>query len=100
MIEVDALFFINCYYQFAILNVREYRGVIDNHFAVKLKDCDNPGRWSSFTFQSEYEKGRGTGDYKLHIFPTGASPVPLVDGKIKVVDWEFYYKVWFGMRIV
>ena len=35
MIEGDALFFVYCYYQFAILNVREYRGVIDNQFAVK-----------------------------------------------------------------
>ena len=26
--------------------------------------------------------------------------MPLVDGKIKVADWEFYYKGWFGMRVV
>ena len=65
-----------------------------------FENVDNPGGWSSFTFRSEYEKGRGTGDYKLHSFPTGASPVPLVDGEIKVADWEFYYKGWFGMHVV
>ena len=26
--------------------------------------------------------------------------MPLVDGKIKVADWEFYYKRWFGVRVV
>ena len=31
-----------------------------------FENIDNPGGWSSFTFRSEYEKGRGTGDYKLH----------------------------------
>ena len=36
-----------------------------------FENVDNPGGWSSFTFRTEYEKERGTGDYKLHIFPTG-----------------------------
>ena len=65
-----------------------------------FENVDNTGGWSSFTFRSEYEKGRGTGDYKLHSFPTCASPVPLVDGEVKVADREFYYKGWFGMRVV
>ena len=46
------------------------------------------------------KKGRGTGDYKLHILPTGASPVPLVYGERKVAAWEFYCKGWHGVREV
>ena len=65
-----------------------------------FENVDNPGGWSSFTFQSEYGNGWGTGDYKLQSFPTRASPVPLVDGEIKVADWEFYYNGWFGMCAV
>ena len=63
-----------------------------------FENVDNPGGWSSFTFRAEYEKGQGPGDYKLHIFLTGASPVPLVDGERKVADWEFYYKGWNGVH--
>ena len=65
-----------------------------------FENVDNPGGWSSFTFQSGYEKGRVTGNYKLHSLPTGASPVPLIDGERKVADWEFYYKGWHGVREV
>ena len=52
-----------------------------------FEHVDNPGGCSSFTFRAEYEKGQGTGDYKLHSLPTVALPVPLVDGERKVVDW-------------
>ena len=65
-----------------------------------FENVDNPGGWSSFIFRADYEKGRGTGDYKLHSFPTSASPVLLVDGERKVADWEFYYKGWHGVREV
>ena len=65
-----------------------------------FENVDNPGGWSSFTFRAEYEKGRGTGGYKLYIFPTGASPVPLIEGERKVGDWEFYYKGWHGVHEV
>ena len=50
-------------------------------------NVDDPGGWSSFALRAEYEKGRGTSDYKLHSLPTGALPVPLVDGRIKVANY-------------
>ena len=63
-----------------------------------FENVDNPGEWSSFTLWAEYEKGRGTSNYKLHSLPIGASPVPLVYGKRKVADWDFYHNGWHRVR--
>ena len=41
MIEGGSLFFINCYYQFAILNVREYRGGDRQPFCSEVKGLTN-----------------------------------------------------------
>jgi hypothetical protein len=61
-------------------------------------DVDNPGDWSEYTFRPEFEKTGGR--YKRHVLPTGASPVPLVNNKRELDDWEFHYKGWTGTNNV
>jgi hypothetical protein len=55
---------------------------------------DNPGNWSKYTFQAQFNR---QGKYTCHALPTGATPVP-VDGKGKRTwkDWEFHYNGWYG----
>jgi hypothetical protein len=54
-------------------------------------DVDNPGHWSQYTYCTEFDsKGR----YRRHTIPTGALPVPLLEGEQKLGDWQFHYKGW------
>ena len=56
-------------------------------------EVDNPGGWDEFTFRPEFAT-KGEKQYVRHVLPTGASPVPEVDGKRKVGPWEFFYGGW------
>ena len=52
-------------------------------------EIDNPGKWCNFTFRPEF--GSNGGAYTKHTLPTGATPVPEVDGKRCRGAWEFHY---------
>ena len=53
-------------------------------------EIDNPGQWCNFTFRPEF--GANGGAYTKHTLPTGATPVPEVDGKRCRGPWEFHYQ--------
>ena len=57
---------------------------IRNTTVPDFEDVDNPGQWSSFTFQPKYKRdARGKlSDCLYHALPTGATPVP-ADGNGK-----------------
>jgi hypothetical protein len=59
-------------------------------------DVDNPGGWDEFTYRPEFSP-KGEKQYVRHVLPTGASPVPEVDGKRAVGPWEFFYGGWKDM---
>ena len=60
-----------------------------------FKDLDNPGQWSSFSFQPVYKKKKGVDTYKHHCLPTGYIPVEEnVDGSREEGGWKFYYQGW------
>jgi hypothetical protein len=54
-------------------------------------EVDNPGSWCQYTYRAEFDS---KGQYKHHVVPTGAMPVPLKDGERKFGDWEFHYEGW------
>jgi hypothetical protein len=54
-------------------------------------EVDNPGSWSQYTYRAEFDS---KGQYKHHVVPTGAMPVPLKDGERKLGEWDFYYEGW------
>ena len=59
---------------------------------ASFADVDNPGGWSSFTFQPKFDKAS---KYKYHALPTGATPVkPDSEGKRICGDYEFFYDGW------
>ena len=58
-----------------------------------FSDVDNPGGWDEFTYRPEFAT-KGDKQYVKHVLPTGATPVPEVDGKRKVGPWEFFYGGW------
>ena len=52
---------------------------------------DNPGGWSSYSFNPKFVSGR----YDGHYLPTGCTPVPTNEsGERKCGDWDFYYEGW------
>ena len=53
---------------------------------------DNPGNWSDFTFRPQFKTP--SGPYICHALPTGATPVPEMNGKRMVNEWEFHYSGW------
>jgi hypothetical protein len=88
---------------------------------VPFEEVDNPGCWSSYTFQPVFQnnkkttgkdstnevkmdetspseaKGKGKGgQYLHHAMPCGARPIPIDDntGKREAGGWEFYYEDW------
>ena len=59
---------------------------------------DNPGDWNQYTFRPKFKGGakkKDGGQYKGHILPTGATPVPTQsNGKRMISGWNFHYKGW------
>lgn len=56
---------------------------------------DNPGRWNCFCYQPVFDKDdTGKGNYMYHALPTGATPVPEVNGVRQVGGWDFHYQGW------
>ncbi len=53
-----------------------------------MEIINNPGKWSHYTYQQKYLKGK----YLGHFTPGGATVVPANEnGERKLGDWEFYY---------
>lgn len=61
-----------------------------------FEDVDNPGGWSRCAFQPKCKRdNRGRPkEHMCHSLPTGATPVPLQDGKCKAGGWEFRHQGW------
>ena len=62
----------------------------------KFEDVDNPGQWSEFTFQPNFEGEYGSGAYGHHATPAGAKVVPLdpMTGKRTVNKFYFFCDGW------
>lgn len=62
----------------------------------EFEDVDNPGGWSHHSFQPKHKRtkqGKIT-ECLCHALPTGATPVPLENGKREVAGWEFHHQGW------
>ena len=61
---------------------------------VPFESIDNPGNWSPYVFRARFGGKGGHGDYVEHQLPTGATPVPLTNGKRIAGGFEFFYQGW------
>lgn len=62
----------------------------------KFEDVDNPGGWSEYIFQPIFDvkKKAKVKPYIHHCLPTGATPVPELNGKRSIGGWDFHYAGW------
>ena len=67
---------------------------VDKGEPATFEQVDNPGNWTDFTFRPVFAS---KGEYVHHALPTGATPVPEVNGKRTAGNWDFFYDGWSGV---
>ena len=68
------------------VNKKEPNVMFDTH--------DNPGNWSECVFRPKFAGKGGQGNCIEHRLPTGATPVPEVDGQRLAGGFEFFCRGW------
>ncbi|CAJ1945516.1 unnamed protein product [Cylindrotheca closterium] len=75
---------------FQVLTIEAESAIEDRMYQLCIAgkpEVDNPGNWNEYIYKSR--------QYKGHSLPSGAQPVPVLEGGKRTINgWEFHYGPW------